>query len=836
MDAGTARTIQELYHEAGHCHFWHLDTAVARKTNAFEPVHGDGQPRDILIKAAQFMEEASWAGDDSGPARAEPSTKAECVEQVQRALVSIQRRSGQLSSAKAKAFYSNRWRAPSSRGEARPEIGLYRILGDRPLPRGPEQQGDSGRGILGALKQLLDAEPALPGAKKFYVLNRLPSATVAAAATDLITARGYTALQLPFDSAEYQSYRARDNYGLSGTGWNELMTPAFERASASAYLMGANTARNYALQHGFGQGFAWTLPFDGHCFFTVAAWADLRAELEQSSELAYVGVPVVRPPPAAGKQARGHLRSLPQIAFHRSARVMFNPTLVHQVGPKQDLLLRLGIKGPWTPETLTVPPFLTATACVLARNALGKSLPSVCVGDWPARDQEEAARAAAGTAVVHSLGGELAKQPGARTVLAQINAADRVSGAAQGALVKPLFFNLYSMETMRRLWRAGGNVPQVNDLVTRALDRIDRPGFSVTDKPGGQLGVDPRAFQTPGPFDWEASQLPAWKLQQHMKKNKIGDHPGDVSQDWVRWPRHRRPGADLWSEGSERWDATRAIDFYSNFTMFSLTYYYTGQEKFARKAVHLARRWWLDTDTMMLPHAQYADFNRGADKRAHAIMFSAGLLWALDALGLVKASPAWTSHDDTRMVRWCQLLSDWLVSKAGACARDHETFGVHYAAQLATVRRCAGAPDVALVAVVDGAASAHTRSGAALAALLSPGAHIDTPGPFASIWGLVLLWRAGENIGANTAGLRRALADAFATGLGRFTQPGGPGTANVTGSEQRALVCQWARDAGLAPAAPTLSRAQHECSTVPEPGLTLTDPEAGGTPFAGLIW
>jgi len=159
---------------------------------------------------------------------------------------------------------------------------------------------------------------------------------------------------------------------------------------------------------------------------------------------------------------------------------------------------------------------------------------------------------------------------------------------------------------------------------------------------------------------------------------------------WVVWDGHARPDN---SEVSRNADRLRAEWFHSNFTMFTLAYYYTADDRYARKAVSLARRWWLDDETAMLPKLDFSQGDRAPSKRHFGIIEMRGIAMALDAVALLKRSRAWDeARDGERMQRWCSAYADWLDgSEEGRSPNNHRWF---YMVQLAAVRRCAN-PSVA---------------------------------------------------------------------------------------------------------------------------------------------
>lgn len=95
----------------------------------------------------------------------------------------------------------------------------------------------------------------------------------------------------------------------------------------------------------------------------------------------------------------------------------------------------------------------------------------------------------------------------------------------------------------------------------------------------------------------------------------------------------------------------------------SLAYYFTGNNKYADKAAALLRHWFIDDDTRMTPHLEYAQAIRGINNgRGVGIIETRNLIGIVDAIGLLQGSSSWTIADTKAMQNWFAKYLNWLLS------------------------------------------------------------------------------------------------------------------------------------------------------------------------------
>ncbi|KAJ8602241.1 hypothetical protein CTAYLR_003616 [Chrysophaeum taylorii] len=401
-----------------------------------------------------------------------------------------------------------------------------------------------------------------------------------------------------------------DTYGLHPSEWGDLITPKFAQLNQNLYVINNNGARNTALRHGIRRGWAWTLPFDGNCFFTLEKWSALVSELDAAAlrNVAYIAVPLVRttvatlrkrdnaPPGLAANPERGE----PQLAFSSAARLRFDPTVPYGHRPKVSMLWKLGVPGVWDSWNHDAV-FRAEKKCEYIGVKRKVKPPSVCRRSLPEVD-DEAANATLSTdeAVVFRLpdvwtksavsGDDYssrhqrrdARDLGVKIRLDSINRAIVSSSRDASVFVKPLFFNVFSMEAMRH---------------------------------GGKL---------------------------------------------------RRPSSAAFD------GAARAYEMMSNVTLFALAHFYSGDPRFSEKSVRLVRAWFLDPKTRMPPTKSFSRCSAPTNRGGASYMKE--LTYALDAVALVERTTAWTQRDAIGMQRWCAKYLDSLATSRDRTLKNSQSW------------------------------------------------------------------------------------------------------------------------------------------------------------------
>ncbi len=100
-----------------------------------------------------------------------------------------------------------------------------------------------------------------------------------------------------------------------------------------------------------------------------------------------------------------------------------------------------------------------------------------------------------------------------------------------------------------------------------------------------------------------------------------------------------------------------------NVFVLSLAFWFTDDARFAQHATTLMRVWFLDPDTRMNPHLNFAQGIRGVnDGRGIGIIEARELALVVDAMGLLASSADWRERDEQGMREWCAQFLDWLLT------------------------------------------------------------------------------------------------------------------------------------------------------------------------------
>ncbi|CAG8506997.1 902_t:CDS:2 [Ambispora leptoticha] len=237
------------------------------------------------------------------------------------------------------------------------QILFYRILGNDLPPRHKTGQ------TLQNVKFILDNEPKFPNTKKWWILNRVVDKEYEKALITLLDEHKQDYIRIPFKAEEYlkQDFRLEDfpepdffhsdEYRrFSKTA--KLRTLDHTYHEKNLYAMNNNGGRNTALIHGKSQpGARWIMPFDGNCFLTANAFAEIFSRLEEwGDHYKYFIVPMARllnnTDLLTGSDSRPITPEEPQIIFRNDAEDSYNPKMRYGRRSKLELLWRLGVNSP----------------------------------------------------------------------------------------------------------------------------------------------------------------------------------------------------------------------------------------------------------------------------------------------------------------------------------------------------------------------------------------------------------------------------------------------------------------------------------------------------------
>lgn len=192
------------------------------------------------------------------------------------------------------------------------------------------------------------------------------------------------------------------------------------------------------------------------------------------------------------------------------------------------------------------------------------------------------------------------------------------------------------------------------------------------------------------------------------KVAKSGDKHDFISVSKYCWPNPNTPDGMPWVyidgvvnvENFSKDDAVRQDKMCENVTKLGLAYFFAGDDRFAAKAVELARVWFVDPTTRMNPHLLYAQVIPGTDDNmGHfpGIIFGRVYVNVLAGLSLVKSSRAYTNKIDDGIKQWFGEYASWLETsefgiKEGRMTNNHS---IAYDQQLLAIALFSGDSETA---------------------------------------------------------------------------------------------------------------------------------------------
>lgn len=197
--------------------------------------------------------------------------------------------------------------------------------------------------------------------------------------------------------------------------------------------------------------------------------------------------------------------------------------------------------------------------------------------------------------------------------------------------------------------------------------------------------------------------------------------PSGDKHDWMSWgiywwPDPARPDGKpyIHKDGrtnpetqSDATDAGTSKLMFRGTLPLALTWFYTGEEKYAAKAAAILRAWYVDPATRMNPHLEYGEGIPGiCDGRPTGIItFSLRLHAIVDAARLLAGSEHWSAADAAGLNTWFAAYLRWLETAKIAreerhAANNHATwFAAHLALLKLHLGDPAGAGDVLAEAI-----------------------------------------------------------------------------------------------------------------------------------------
>jgi len=222
---------------------------------------------------------------------------------------------------------------------------------------------------------------------------------------------------------------------------------------------------------------------------------------------------------------------------------------------------------------------------------------------------------------------------------------------------KVLIMDAKRLADIKKKWQ------QKDETVLKLTDSLQKQAdgylkmkpVSVMDKEFTPVSGDKHDYMSQAPYFWYDSTKP--NGLPYMRK------------DGVRNPEIYKITDRTYLGNLE--NATRAL---------SLTWYITGDEKYAAKSAELLKTWFLDESTKMNPHLEYGQAVPGVNTgRGIGLIETVALTNIADAAILLQGSGSWTNADHLSLQKWYAQFLNWMLnSKNGkdehASRNNHGTW------------------------------------------------------------------------------------------------------------------------------------------------------------------
>lgn len=172
--------------------------------------------------------------------------------------------------------------------------------------------------------------------------------------------------------------------------------------------------------------------------------------------------------------------------------------------------------------------------------------------------------------------------------------------------------------------------------------------------------------------------------------------PDPSKEDGLPWI--RKDGKTNPSTQNDDVDRKRLGRMVKGVRVLSLAYYLSDDEKYARKASELMQVWFLNKETKMNPHLQYAQSVPGNPKGRRSGILDGRLipLYILDGMTLIKDSEYWNAQLTEQMHKWFKIYLTWLTTselgKKGALQENNH--GSWYFFQVVALAHYLGETDL----------------------------------------------------------------------------------------------------------------------------------------------
>ena len=169
-----------------------------------------------------------------------------------------------------------------------------------------------------------------------------------------------------------------------------------------------------------------------------------------------------------------------------------------------------------------------------------------------------------------------------------------------------------------------------------------------------------------------ALESPCISVMQKDMTAASGDKHDYLSLSRYYWPDPSKPDGlpyinrdGVSNPELEKLDRPKLAQMANSVTTLSLAWYFSGDERYARKAAEQLRVWFLNKDTRMNPNLSYAQIVPGlydGKGRCYGVIDSYSFVEMLDAVQLLEGSKSFTPKDSKALKVWFSQFLNWILT------------------------------------------------------------------------------------------------------------------------------------------------------------------------------
>ena len=122
--------------------------------------------------------------------------------------------------------------------------------------------------------------------------------------------------------------------------------------------------------------------------------------------------------------------------------------------------------------------------------------------------------------------------------------------------------------------------------------QMQRGPYSILDKTTNAPSGDIHDYWHPAPYYWPNPNTPS-------------------GMPYISRDGQRVPGTRLYEPLSDKYDRTRLQRFFDDTLVLALAWHFIGDNRFANHGARLIRRWFLNSESAMNPHLNFAQVRLG---------------------------------------------------------------------------------------------------------------------------------------------------------------------------------------------------------------------------------